>query len=243
MLFALVPAGLLLGACNGGGGKAPAAATTPTTAETKLVPGQGQAFVTGVVRRLVADDAQTSGPLATPFTISALERGSGNATIENALVDGKRSTISWATGTPLPVSGAGGLDLGAAHVEVDGVGATWTLDGSARAFVPGTYRANAPVAVGDLGLATPRDSVEFVADERTAITTRGGVVVHVAPDRLQIEGPGALKVTGQLQVQTPASKRAAGTVTFPTGPFTATLTPVGNGVRVDSVLQGPFTTG
>lgn len=242
LLAALVPAGLLLTSCDGGG-PSRAATTTSTTAETKVVPGQGQAFVTGVVRRLVADDAQTSGPLATPFTISALERGSGNATIENALVDGKRSTISWATGTPLPITGAGGLDIGAIHVEVDNVGATWLLDGGARSFVPGTYRAAAPVAVGDLGLAAPRDSVEFVADERTVVTTRGGVVVHVAPDRLQLEGPGALKITGQLQVQTPDSKRAAGTVTFPTGPFTATLTPVGNGVRVDSVLQGPFTTG
>lgn len=240
---ALAPAGLLLTSCDGGGATSQAAGSASTTVETKLVPGQGQAFVTGVVRRLVADDAQTSGPLATPFTISALERGSGNATIENALIDGKRSTISWATGTPLPISGAGGLQLGAIHVEVDGVGATWLLDGAARSFVPGTYRAAAPVAVGDLGLATPRDSVEFVADERTVITTRGGVVVHVAPDRLQLEGPGALKITGQLQVQTPGSKRAAGAVTFPTGPFTATLTPSGTQARLDSVLQGPFTTG
>lgn len=243
LLAALVPAGLMLTSCSSGGTKSSAAGTTPTTEETKLVPGQGQAFVTGVVRRFIADDAQTDHPLATPFTISALERGSGNATIENALVDGKRSTISWATGTPLPISGAGGLELGAVHVEVDGVGATWHLDGPARSFVPGSYRANAPVAVGSLGLAAPRDSVGFDADERTVLTTRGGVVVHEAPAPLKLEGPGALKITGQLQVQLPASKRAAGSVNFSTGPFTATLTPVGNGMRLDSVLQGPVTTG
>lgn len=242
-LAALAPAGLLLASCGGGGGKSAASTTTPTTAEPELVPGQGQAFVTGVVRRFIAEDAQIDHPLPTPFTISALERGSGNATIENALVGGKRSTISWATGTPLPISGAGGLDLGAIHVEVDGVGANWHLDGAARMFLPGSYRAGAPVAVGDTGIATPRDSVEFVADERTVITTRGGVIVHVAPERLQLEGPGSLKITGQLQVQTPDAKRAAGSVEFKQGPFTVTLNPVGNGVRVDSVVQGPVTSG
>ncbi|MCA1693936.1 MAG: hypothetical protein LC749_03940, partial [Actinobacteria bacterium] len=67
--------------------------------------------------------------------------------------------------------------------------------------------------------------------------------VHVPPDRLQVEGPGSVKITGQLQVKTPDAKRAAGSVNFAMGPFTATLTPAGNGVRVDSVLQGPITTG
>jgi len=240
LTFAVIaPASLLGTSCSGGGSSGQATTST----QPNLVPGSGQSFVTGVVRRFVADDAQTSGPLATPFTISALERGAGNATIENALVAGKRSTISWATGTPLPISGAGGLDLGAVHVEVDGGGATWLLDGAARSFSPGSYRAEAPVAVGDLGLATPRDSVAFEADGRTVITTRGGVIVHVPPERVQVEGPGSLKITGQLQVQTPESKRAAGSVTFPRGPFTATLTPVGTGVRVESVLQGPITTG
>ncbi|MDQ6928573.1 MAG: hypothetical protein M3159_07915 [Actinomycetota bacterium] len=241
-LATILPAGLVLTSCSGGGAKG-AGGTTPTSAATSVVPGPGQAFVTGVVRRFTADDAQISGPLPTPFTISALERGSGNATIENALVDGKRSTISWATGTPLPISGAGGLDLGAVHVDIDGAGATWLLDGAARNFVPGSYRAEAPVAVGNLGIAAPRDSVAFDADDRTVITTRGGVVVHVSPQRVQLEGPGTLKITGQLQVQTPGAKRAAGSVTFNLGPFTATLIPTGTGVRVDSVLQGPITTG
>ncbi|MDQ6911149.1 MAG: hypothetical protein M3Z84_10285 [Actinomycetota bacterium] len=238
-LTALVPLGLLLSSCGGGGRSR---AGTTTTSGPNLVPGPGQVFVTGVVRRFVADDAQISTPLATPFTISALERGAGNATIENALIEGKRSTISWATGTPLPITGAGGLDLGAVHVEIDGAGASWLLDGAARNFVPGSYRAGAPVAVGSLGIATPRDSVTFDADERTVITTKGGVVVHVAPERVQVEGPGSVKITGQLQVKTPDSKQAAGSVTFNRGPFTATLTLSGGGVRVDSVLQGPITT-
>ncbi|HEX8770791.1 MAG TPA: hypothetical protein VF711_08490 [Acidimicrobiales bacterium] len=237
---ALVPAGLSLTSCAGGG---TSGAGTTSSSGPNLVPGPGQAFVTGVVRRFTADDAQISGPLPTPFTISALERGAGNATIENALVDGKRSTISWATGTPLPISGAGGLDLGAIHVDIDGAGATWLLDGAARNFVPGSYRAAAPVAVGSLGIAAPRDSVAFEADERTVITTRGGVVIHVAAQRVQVEGPGSVKITGQLKVETPEAKHAAGSVTFSAGPFTATLTPAGNGVRVDSVLQGPITTG
>jgi hypothetical protein len=227
--------GLAAAGCSSGADKASASGSAQATT---IVPGKGQSFVKGTIRRFSADDAQISGPLATPFTISALERGTGNATIENALVDGKRSTISWATGTPLPISGTGGLDLGAIHVEVDTVGTTWYLDGPARSFVPGTYRANAPVAVGSFGIASPQDSVDFTADERTTLTTNGGVVVHVDPARVQLEGPGAVTVSGQLQVQTADSKRAASTVTFKNGPFTATLTPNGSQVRLDSVLQG-----
>lgn len=207
-----------------------------------LVPGKGQEFVTGDVARFVADDAQTSRPLASPFTLTAIERGTGSATIENALVDGTRTTISWPSGTPLPITGAGGLDLGPIHVDVDAGGITWALDGGARTFVPGDYQAGAPVAVGTGGIAAPRESLSFRADERTVLTSRGGVVVHVDPQSLELTGPGKISVSGALRVQTPESARRAATVTFGPGPFKVTLSPGGTtGVSVNAVLQGNLT--
>jgi len=207
-----------------------------------LVPGAGQEFVTGDVAHFVADDAQAGHPLASPFTLTALERGTANATIENALVDGKRTTISWPSGTPLPITGTGGLDLGPVHVDVDAGGVTWALDGGARSFVAGDYQAGAPVAVGTGGIATPRDSVSFRADQQTVLTSRGGVVVHVDPQSLELTGPGRISVSGTLRVQSPSSARQAGAVTFGPGAFKITLSPGGaTGVSMNAVLQGTAT--
>ncbi|MDQ6798735.1 MAG: hypothetical protein M3011_12100 [Actinomycetota bacterium] len=209
---------------------------------TVLVPGPGQEFVTGDVAHFLADDAQSSKPLASPFTLMAAERGEASATIENALVDGSRSTISWPSGTPLPITGPGGLELGPIHVDVDPTGVTWALDGGARSFVPGTYVAGASVAVGTGGLAASRDSVEFRADERTVLTSRGGVTVHVDPESLELTGPGKTSVSGNLRVQGPDSTRRASAVTFGPGPFKVTLAPGGStGVSINAVLQGKAT--
>ena len=206
-----------------------------------MVPGPGQEFVTGDVTNFVAEDAQVAQPLATPFTLTATERGEGSVTIENALIGGTRSTISWSSGTPLPISGGGGLDLGPVHVEVDASGVTWGLDGSILTFVPGEYTAGAPVAVGSAGLASTRDSVSFQADAQTVLTSRGGVVVEADPQPLELTGPGKISVSGNLQVQTPDSTRKAGAVTFGPGPFEVTLTPGASGVTMKSVLQGDVT--
>ena len=209
--------------------------------ETTYVPGPGQLFVTGDVSRLVAEDALIKESFNSPFTLTAVERGAGNATISNALVGGKRSTISWATGTPLPITGSGGLEVGPVHVEVDARGGlSISLDGAARPFRPGSYRANAPVAVGSGGIAASRDGVDFTADTQTTLTTRG-VVVRRDPARVELEGPGKVSVSGRLQVQTPEGKRPAGTVTFGPGPFQITLQPRGDRVTIESLLQGQFT--
>jgi len=206
-----------------------------------LVPGPGQEFVTGDVAHFVADDAQWGRPLASPFTLTAVERGTADATIENALVGGTRTTISWPSGTPLPITGTGGLELGPVHVDVDAGGVTWALDGGARTFVPGDYQASASVAVGTGGIATPRDSVSFRADAQTVLTSRGGVVVHVDPQSLELTGPGRISVSGALQVQSPSSTRRASTVTFGPGPFKITITPGGSGPTLNAVLQGRAT--
>ncbi len=209
--------------------------------ETTYVPGPGQLFVTGDVSRLVAEDAVLKEPFNSPFTLTAVERGAGNATISNALVGGRRATISWATGTPLPITGSGGLDVGPVRVEVDARGAlSISLDGAARPFRPGSYRANAPVAVGTGGIAASRDGVDFTADGQTTLTTRG-VVVRRDPARVELEGPGKVSVSGRLQVQTPEGERPAATVTFGPGPFRITLQPRGDRVTIESLLQGQFT--
>jgi len=207
-----------------------------------LVPGDGQEFVTGDVATFMADDAEAGQPLASPFTLEAAERGEGSATIDNALVDGRRTTISWSSGTPLPITGGGGLELGPVHVEVDPGGVTWGLDGGTRNFVPGTYRAGAAVAVGTAGIASTRDSVSFEADSQTVLNARGGVVVKVDPQSLKLTGPGKISVSGTLKVQDPDETREAGAVTFGPGPFEVDLTPGGStGVTLRSVLQGRVT--
>jgi hypothetical protein len=231
LLVAVLATILAATACGGSDGESGDAPTR--------VPGAGQAFVTGTVDRFLAEDAVLPQPLATPFTLSSLERGAGSATIENALVGGKRSTISWETGTPLPITGAGGLDLGPVAVEADATGVTWRLDGAARTFVPGAYRAGASVAVGSAGLAAPRESVEFQAGQDTVLSSNGGVVVKFDRRPLEFQGPGKIAVTGRLRVQTANGTEAATTVNFGPGPFTVTLSPTATGYTIDSVLQGP----
>lgn len=214
--------------------------TTTTTVDIGPPPGPGQFFVRGAVERLSAEGAQT-GDVAAPFTLMALERGVGRATIENALVDGRRTSIVWGGGTPLPITGAGGIDLGGGKVEVDATGATWTVDGSARPFKPGAYRVGAPVAVGVGGLATPRDAVAFTADARTVLTAHDGVVVKVAPGPIEVTGPGKVVATGQLRVRDQATLSTVRGIQFGEGPYTVKVTPIDGRLELDAVLQGPLT--
>ena len=223
-----------------GGAPTKASAAPATTVPAGPLPAPGQAFVKGTVDKLTAEGAQGTA-VAAPFTLTAVERGVGKASIENALVEGKRTSIAWGGGTPLPITGDGSLDLGGAKVDVDATGTTWTLDGAARPLKPGTYRAGASVAVGVGGLATPRDAVAFTADARTVITSRGGVVVKLPPARLELTGPGKVTATGQLQVRDPTSTKPAAGIQFGEGPYTVTLNPVAGRLELDAVLQGPLT--
>ncbi len=218
----------------------PAPTTTTTIPGPKPAP--GQAFVKGTVTKLTAEGAQ-GAPLATPFTLTALDRGVGKATIENALVDGKRTSIAWNSGTPLPISGAGGsIDVSGSKVDIDAAGAaTWTVDGATRALKAGAYRAGAPVAVGVGGLATSRDAVAFTADSLTRVNTSGGVVIKVAPGRLELKGPGKVTATGQVQIRDETSLKPAGGFVFNNGPYTVTVVPVDGRIDIDAILQGPLT--
>lgn len=211
-----------------------------TKAPPGPVPAPGQAFVTGAVDTLSAEGAQ-GPPLATPFTLTALVRGTGRATIANALVDGKRTSIVWPGGTPLPITGDGSIDLGGAQVDVDAGGATWRVDGAARPLKPGRYRAGAPVAVGGGNLAAAREAVDFTADAMTLVQSSGGVVVRVPPSRLELTGPGKVNASGRLQVRDAKSTAPAGTIRFGEGPYRITLVPAAGRLDLDAILQGPLT--
>jgi hypothetical protein len=205
------------------------------------VPAAGQSFVKGTVDKVSVEGAN-GPPIATPFTLTAVERGTGKATIVNVLVAGKRTSIAWGGGTPLPISGGGGsVDLGGTKVDVDSTGSSWTVDGAARALKPGNYHVGATVAVGLGGLATSKDSVDFTADAMTSINATGGVVVKVPPAKLALTGPGKVTASGQLQVRDSTSTKPAASIQFGDGPFTVTLTPNAGRFDLDAVLQGPLT--
>jgi hypothetical protein len=213
----------------------------PPTTPVGPAPAPGQAFVKGTIDKLTAEGAQAP-PLATPFTLSAVERGTGKATIVNALVAGKRTSIAWGGGTPLPISGDGGsIDLAGSKVDVDATGASWSVDGGSRPLKPGTYHAGASVAVGLGGLATPKDSVDFTADSQTVINSTGGVVVKVPPAKFDLSGPGKVSAGGQLQVRDSKTTRSVASIQFGDGPYTVTLTPAAGRFTLDAVLQGPLT--
>jgi hypothetical protein len=213
---------------------------TPTT-RTVIVPPRGQATVTGVVTG-VAADADVVDPVPVPFTVEVPARGVGGATIDGALVDGRRQAISWYAGQPLPVTGGPGaaLDPSPTHVRVDPAGVTVALDGAARSLAPGRYATSAPVAVGGAGLATARDGIAFVADGQTSVTTTGRAFLRLPPRPLRLDGPGRMSAVGHMQVATAAGTRAASSIVFGPGSFTVTLAPVPGGYRITATLQGPL---
>jgi hypothetical protein len=216
---------------------APADTRVPVT---RIVPAAGQSFVTGEIDFLSADDTQTA-PIPVPFTLTSVDRGTGKGTIENALVDGKRTTIFWGGGTPLPLSGeGGGVDVTGAVVEVAPGALTWTISGG-RKLLPGSYFAGAPVAVGATGLAASRDSVSFTADDRTVLNTSGGVAIELEAHRLEVTGPGRVSAKGKLTVTDTSGSRSASAIDFAAGPYKVIVTLQGSKLVLDATLQGTLT--
>ena len=216
--------------------------TVPLAPQTVIVPPAGQTLVTGTLQSFSSDGAD-AGPIPTPFTINAVERGAvRNATVEAAIIDGTRETIYWYAGQPLPVSGTGGaLDLGPAHVDADIHGVTWSLTG-ASSFKPGQYRFGSSVAVGTAGLAKPEDNgIDFTADDHTVLTASQGVNIHFDSPALKVDGPGTLRMTGSFTLRTASGTRTATTLAMATGPFEVQLTPAAGGITVTATLQGPVT--
>lgn len=199
-----------------------------TTINEVVVLPVGQAEVAGTLTRLEAVDAHAP-PIPMPLTI---ERG--RALIDGALVDGRRTTIAWDGGRPLRIEGSGTLDLGPARVAIADGNMTWPLDDGVRVLTRGDYRITTPVAVGDEGLAEPRDAVAFTADDDTTMETSGvSIVLPVA--RLRLEGPGSVTIEGDLLVRTREGERRAARLTLPEGPFVVQLEPDG---RVTATVRG-----
>lgn len=217
--------------------------TAPPSTEVVVVPAAGQTLVTGTLQSFSADGAVTD-PLPTPFVINYVERGAQrNATVEGALINGKRQTIYWYAGQPLPVSGDGGaLDVSPTHVDADAHGVTWQLSGAAHAFKPGRYRFGSSVAVGGGGLSTPEDNgVTFDADDHTGLTTTEGIFIHFDSPALKVDGPGTVRMTGNFTLRTTSGTRPATSLTMADGPFEVRLAPGAGGVVVTATLQAPVT--
>lgn len=214
-----------------------------TTEGVDIVPGDGQAFVTGTLQTIVGDDVQAP-KIPPPFTLTVADRGGGTkAEITGGTVNGKATAVLWDGGRPLPIRGTGALDLGPAHVEIQPTKITWSLDGRLRALDPGTYQLEAAVALGSTGLAVPAESATVVVGSApAALHTFKGVTLTLPVAPLTLDGPGRLTLTGDLRVQTPTSTRPAHTVTFGPGPFELQISPTQGGWHIDKiVLQGQFT--
>lgn len=216
------------------GGEEPSAGSI--TGASVLGPDQVEA--TGRLTSLRAV-AERSGDIPTPFAVDVPERGRGGATITAAIVDGQRAAIVWGAPSPLRVSGAGGALLPGRAVVHAGVDLRWELDHAVHGFRPGTYRIDSPVAVGTSALATPRDSVEFVADDRTTLTTNDGAFVSMSPRPIRLEGPGELAIEGELEVRTAAGTTTPAALGFGPGSYVVELLPVAGAWGLELVATGP----
>jgi hypothetical protein len=213
----------------------PSAPREEAKARTETVLPPGQAEVTGAATTVSAD-AEDVGSIPAPFVIQVPTPGSGSATITGALIDGKRTTIAWDGGRPLIVATGKGVEPGPVHVEVSGATQRYSMDGAARGFTTGTYRIDTPVAVGAEGLAVPRDSVTFQADEETVLVTRGGAVLAVTRPNLALTGPGKVSAKGSFTVRTSDGQRPASSLEFGPGSYEVQL----RTNAVDATFQGPL---
>ena len=206
--------------------------------DTVVVPPAGEAEISGTVEAATAEHA-IAPVLPLPLDVPAAPGRTG-ITIEGAIVDGSPTTIVWDGGRPFTLTGTGGIGLGPTRVDIGSDGVNWPLDGEPRGLVPGTYTVDAPVAVGQGGLASPLDTVTFTADERTTLSTRGGVAVRTAPAPLRLEGPGSVTLRGAFTVRTAEGERESSLVRFGPGPFVVDLVPVAGGWNVEGTLKGPL---
>ena len=204
------------------------------TEETVVVPRPGQTFVSGTLTGATVGGAVVA-PLGLPVTLP-----SGKATIEGVSVGGREAVIAWDGGRPLVLEGNGTVDLSPAELTVSIKEMRWRLE---TATIVGSFRTTAPVAVGRQGLAEPRDGVAFEAPERATIAATGAVTLVHAPRPLEIEGPGAVELRGQLTLRTSEGERPAARLRSEEGPFELRLIPIAGGYRVEGVIQAATVVG
>ncbi len=219
-----------------------ATSTTPSTTADRVATGATE--VTGVVTamhlELAVPEPRT---VAAPFTITA-ERGFGNGgTVTGARVDGTPATIEWDAGRPFVVSRGAALVLDPVRVDLTPEGIRLNLADAVHRFESGTYHLDTPVAVGSSGVASPRESVVFDADDATRFELRGDAAL-LLPGRgaRRLRGPGTLHLEGTLELRDRSGTRAVTRLDASEGPFEVTLTPVdAGGWRLDARVGGEIT--
>jgi hypothetical protein len=217
------------------GGVLAGGATSATLPADIPAPAEGQVAVTGTITAAHLDGA-TIASLATPITVTTATRGQGGATITPVLVNGKSTSIEWTAGQPLPLTGDGGsLALGPVAVDVtDGI--ALVLDG-VHGVVPGTYKIATSVAVG----SQPKDSVTFLATNKTTIQFRGNASTPLPTPDLTTDGSGGLSLEGTLTIaHADRTTSQVSAITLDSGTYSITITPAaGGGFNVKATLQGP----
>lgn len=206
-----------------------------------------QSIVTGTVTKVIGTDVEAPA-LVVPVTLTVASRGGGTkADFVGGTIAGKRSTISWDGGRPLPLRGQGSIDFnGPVNVQLTDKGANWALDGRSRLLTPGSYAFGATVALSVVegGLGTPKDGarIEVAAGATASVQTRGDVRVATPVAPIQLKGPGQLVLEGALEVKTRAGTRQATKITFGPGEFELSLEPQPGGYRIaKAFLQGATT--
>jgi hypothetical protein len=161
----------------------------------------------------------------TPLTLVS-EPGFGNGgELTGVTVEGRESTIVWDGGRPFELTSGPGLVPDPSTVDLAEDGLRVSLGDGAHSLEPGTYRLDTPVAVGDRGVATPRDSVTFVAGDDAQFEGKGDTaLVLAAPEGQGFTGPGTVHLEGQLLVDHGESVQEATSLDLEDQPFELVLT-------------------
>jgi hypothetical protein len=204
---------------------------TTTVAPPTVVPGPGQVRVAGRVSAVRLDGAVLEPrEVATPLTIVS-DRGFGNGgELTGVEIDGEAGSIVWDGGRPFILSSGSALVVGPVAVQAAPEGLRLLLGGSAHALTPGSYRLDTPVAVGSAGIATPRDTVTFVATEHSLFEPRGDAALVVGFDApRRFTGPGRVQLEGELALTDSTGAHRAASFLSEQAAFDLTFTPTGDG--------------
>jgi len=237
----------LTGPSSSGDGQRVTMGSGPTaTSAPGEVLAADQSVVSGMITRVVGTGVDAPD-LVVPLTMTVVRGGGTKADVSGGTVGGKKATLSWDGGRPLPLTGRGSLDFnGPVGVEITPAGASWKLDGGSRLLTPGSYTFGATVAVslvtGGLGVPKEGARLEVAPGSPASIATRGDVRVATPAAPFKLKGPGKLVLEGTFELRTKGGTRQAGKVTFGPGAFELNLEPQPGGYRVDrALLQGPMT--
>lgn len=240
-----------LGQLGGGDGDdqviRPPDATVATSTTTSTSGGDALADaveVTGAISRMHLELAiPEPRTLAAPFTITA-ERGFGNGgTITAVRVEGTPATIEWDAGRPFVISSGRALLLDPVSMDLTPIGIRLNLADGVHGFAAGTYHLDTPVAVGSSGVASPRESVVFDADDDSRFELRGNAALFLQGSSVRrLRGPGTVHLEGTFELRDQTGTRSVTKVDVEDAPFELTLTPAdGGGWRLEARLGGEIT--